>query len=87
MPTLHFQTTVLSDGSLPLVLPESLRGSDVEINVRKKKTEARKKLTMQEYLASITGLLEGYTAEDIDELRYQSIMEKHSQHCHDNVTN
>ncbi|MDR1963899.1 MAG: hypothetical protein LBQ50_08980 [Planctomycetaceae bacterium] len=79
MTTLHFQTTILEDGKIPLVLPESLRGFDVEINIRKKESVSKKKYTMQEYLDSITGLLEGYTLEDVDELRFQSMIEKH---CH-----
>ncbi|MDR1963900.1 MAG: hypothetical protein LBQ50_08985 [Planctomycetaceae bacterium] len=77
MTTLHFQTTILEDGKIPLVLPESLRGKMVKLNVSLESTEQISDKTVSpKGILALKGILKGYSMEELEEAKNEYLKKK-----------
>ncbi len=78
----HINCTVSLDGTIPIVLPESLRGKTVDILVRSvsERTGPRKTRVEDTAIFALEGILKGKTEEDLENAKDQYLTQKY---CHD----
>ena len=69
MTAFQIQTFIPSDGNLSIILPEYLRGADVELFIAKRETSKPSSLGKEEYLALVNSYRGTLHSVDYSDLR------------------